>query len=58
MNCTLVPESGKGIHLAASTITIIDKYKSRDSLRALLLDACTSNVGVHHGMIRYIELVS
>ena len=53
-----VPESGRGIHLAAATIPIIDKYSSRNSLNALLLDACTSNVGVHHGMVRYIEEVS
>ena len=50
-----VPLSGKGIHLAAGVLPLIDLYKSRNSLNALLVDANPNNVGVHRGMIRYIE---
>ena len=51
----MVPASGSGLHLAASILEIVDKYRSRDSLKALLMDACPSNVGFHHGMARYVE---
>ena len=44
-----IPDSGRGTDLAKETISIIDLYRSRESLRAMLCDNAAPNTGVHNG---------
>ena len=51
-----IPKNSTGFELARELLLVLKKYKSKDTLLAMLCDGCRANTGHTIGAFRYVEL--